>query len=227
MSEVLEWILDGSVASGVYAWVVEVEGLHVEDDGRAHAALTEVGDARRERWAGTLIGDIEGIEVARRLYRRFGIDPTRTRPSSEALLRRALKQQGFYRLNNVVDTGNWVSLEFLLPLGLYDRARIEGTRVRVRLGADGEQFEGIRKGPVNVGGRLCVSDAKGPFGSPTSDSLRTCIETSTRDVAAILFAPRDDASSHMEDLLQASGAALAERLVACGGTLRVSRSLQA
>lgn len=227
MSEDLEWILDGSVEPGVYAWIVEVEGLHVEDDGRAHAALTELGNARRERWAGVLIGDIEGIEVARRLYRRFGVDPTRTRPSSEALLRRALKQQGFYRLNNVVDTGNWVSLEFLLPLGLYDRARIEGSQVRVRLGAEGEHFEGIRKGPVNVGGRLCVSDAKGPFGSPTSDSLRTSIRASTRDVAAILFAPRDETSSRMEALLRASGIALADRLVACGGTLRVSRALRA
>ena len=221
MSEVLEWILDDSLAKGVFAWVVEVEGVRVEDDGHAHQALTELGRDLHARWAGVQIGQIEGIEVARRLYRRYGVDPTRTRPSSEALLRRALKGQGFYRLNNVVDTGNWVSLEFLLPLGLYDRAHIVGSQVRVRVGGEGENFEGIRKGPVNVGGRLCVSDEQGAFGSPTSDSLRTCIRDSTRDVAVILFAPSEGDPAH----LQRAGTALAERLVACGGSLRVSRAL--
>lgn len=229
MSGALQWSLDPSLSGGVGAWVVEVDGLQVVDDGHAHAALTRLGESLEQRWRGTLIGDIEGIEVARRLYRRYGVDPTRTRPSSEALLRRAMKRQGFYRIDNVVDTGNWVSLEFLVPLGLYDRAFIEGTQVRVRVGNEDESYEGIRKGPVNVGGRLCVSDARGAFGSPTSDSDRARIRATTRDVAAILFAPReasDEQDAPMHALLRTAGTALAERLVACGGTLRVSAPLR-
>lgn len=221
MREELQWRLDPSLEAGLRAWVVEVAGLQVRDDGLAHTALSALGERLHARWEGTLIGDVEGIDLARRLYRRYGVDPTRTRPSSEALLRRALKQQGFYRLNNVVDTGNWVSLEFLLPLGLYDRARIVGDVVTVRVGTPGEEFEGIRKGPVHVGGRLCVSDIEGAFGSPTSDSLRTSIRDGTRDVAAILFAPAESGAPE----LQHAGNALADRLVACGGRLLVSRGL--
>jgi len=73
---------------------------------------------------------------ARQLYRDIGIDPTKNRPSSEALLRRTLKGKGLYQINSVVDTCNFCSLQFLLPIGLYDFDKIEGC-VILRIGMDG------------------------------------------------------------------------------------------
>ena len=212
----LVWNIDPSVADQVIAHAVEIHKVHVEDTGKAFVQLAELGRTLAERHGGTTIGEIEGIGAARRLYRAFGVDPTRTRPSSEALLRRCLKGQDLYRINEAVDVCNWVSLEFLLPIGLYDRDRISGDATVVRVGSEGEEFAGIRKGPVHLNGRLCVSDDAGAFGSPTSDSLRTSVSEQTTSLAAILFAPHDlDAG-----LLEAAAHALAGRMALyCSGSV--------
>jgi len=207
----VKWTIHDDAAGRVRAWAVDVSGVTVRDTGRASAELEALGKRLGEEHQGRLIGSIEGIAEARDLYKAFGVDPTRTRPSSEALLRRCLKRQGFYRINEAVDVGNWVSLEFLLPLGLYDRGRIDGDVAIVRVGHEGEEYEGIRKGPVHLGGRLCVADATGAFGSPTSDSLRTSVSEQTRDLAAIVFGPVGIDPLRIE----AAARALAERLRDC------------
>jgi len=214
--EPLVWQYDESTGGRVAAWAVEIHAATVADTGQAFARLSELGQALGERHRGQLIGDIAGIGDARRLYKSFGIDPTRTRPSSEALLRRCMKGQDFYRINEAVDAGNWVSLEFLLPLGLYDRDLIAGDSARIRVGHEGEEFAGIRKGPVHVGGRLCVSDEEGAFGSPTSDSLRTSVSESTTRLVAVVFGPADGDPGRVSE----AGSAIGDRLATfCHGSL--------
>jgi DNA/RNA-binding domain of Phe-tRNA-synthetase-like protein len=131
---------------------------------------------------------IEALRPARTLYHAFGIDPSKTRPSSEALLRRVLQGKGLYAVNAVVDAANLASLAILLPVGLYDAAKVRGP-VTLRVGRDGEGYEGIRKDRVNVAGRPTLVDAEGPFGNPTSDSLRTSVTARTRSVWFVIFAP--------------------------------------
>ena len=128
--------------------------------------------------------------AVRGMYKRLGLDPTKTRPSNEALLRRVRKGEPLPRVNSLVDVINWCSLEFQLPYGLYDRAHIEGP-VTLRLGRDGEEYAGIRKDTVHVDGRLALVDDRGPFGNPTSDSSRTMVRPSTRDALIVVFAPAD------------------------------------
>src|SRR5215510_2474094 len=95
------------------------------------------------------------IAAVRSMYKRVGLDPTKTRPSSEALLRRVRKGDPLPRINSLVDVCNWCSLEFQLPYGLYDLGHVEGQAVQMRLGRDGESYPGIRKDDVHVGGRIC------------------------------------------------------------------------
>jgi DNA/RNA-binding domain of Phe-tRNA-synthetase-like protein len=122
------------------------------------------------------------------MYKRVGIDPTKRRPSSEALLRRVRKGEGLPRINSMVDVCNWCSLEFQLPYGLYDAAHIEGDVV-LRIGAAGESYPGIRKDEVHVGGRITLADSRGPFGNPTSDSARTMVTPATTRALVVVFAP--------------------------------------
>jgi DNA/RNA-binding domain of Phe-tRNA-synthetase-like protein len=150
-------------------------------------AAERLGAEYRERWAGTKPGQIAELGEARRLYRSCGMEPTRHRPSSEALLRRVLQGKGLYRISNLVDSCNLASLTFLLPIGMYDLARVEGD-VTLRLGTAGDEYAGIRKGPVHLEGRLGLFDTRGPFGSPTSDSARTCTGESTRTLLAVIMA---------------------------------------
>jgi DNA/RNA-binding domain of Phe-tRNA-synthetase-like protein len=148
----------------------------------------EVARAMQAARSGT-VGD---VARARALYRRFGVDPTRVRPSSEALLRRLKKGEPLPRVNSLVDVANTMSVQLQVPVGLYDMDKASGDELSIRLGAEGEGYTGIRKEHVNVAGRLCVADAAGPLGNPSADSARTMITTDTQRAAWIYFLPVTD-----------------------------------
>lgn len=154
--------------------------------------------------------------AVRTMYRRTGLDPTRRRPSSEALLRRVRKGEGLPRINSLVDVSNWCSLEFQLPYGLYDAARIQGDVV-LRLGHEGESYPGIRKDDVHVGGRITLADDAGPFGNPTSDSARTMVTTATTRALVVVFAPTEIDQRRLDRVLDVT----AQRMQEFTGALRV------
>ena len=162
--------------------VLWLEGASVvERDHRLDAPLAAAEAAARIR------PPLETGAV-RTMYKRVGLDPTKTRPSSEALLRRVRRGDTLPRINSMVDVCNWCSFEFQLPYGLYDAARIDGD-VELRLGRDGESYAGIRKDEVHVAGRIALADAGGPFGNPTSDSARTMVTVATTRALLVVFAP--------------------------------------
>lgn len=133
---------------------------------------------------------MDRLNITRSLYRKIGLDPTKTRPSSEALLRRVLKGNPLYQINSLVDTCNLCSLQLLLSLGLYDVSKIVGN-VQLRLGRENEGYEGIRKEFINVSERLTLADDLGPFGNPSADSARTMITEKTTDALFVIFVPAD------------------------------------
>jgi DNA/RNA-binding domain of Phe-tRNA-synthetase-like protein len=148
-------------------------------------------DAPLQRAAAAMRTAAESADVTaavRAMYKRVGIDPTKTRPSSEALLRRVRKGDPLPRINSLVDIINWTSLETQLPFGLYDLGHVRGDVV-LRLGRAGEQYAGIRKDAVHVEGRMTLADDDGPFGNPTSDSARTMVTTATTRALIVIFAP--------------------------------------
>jgi len=180
----MTFTLDPSLALIVRPGVLWFEGATVvEHDHRMDAPLAAAEAAVR-------INPPVETTAVRTMYKRVGIDPTKTRPSSEALLRRVRKGDTLPRINSMVDVCNWCSFEFQLPYGLYDAARIEGD-VTLRIGLERESYPGIRKDDVHVGGRIALVDAVGPFGNPTSDSARTMVTTATTRGLLVVFAPRE------------------------------------
>jgi DNA/RNA-binding domain of Phe-tRNA-synthetase-like protein len=154
-------------------------------------------------------GDVGGVARARELYRRFGLDPTRVRPSSEALLRRLKKGEPLPRINSLVDVANAMSVQLQVPVGLYDLGKVKGDELVIRLGVEGEGYSGIGKERVNVEGRICVADAEGPCGNPSADSARTMITTETDRAAWIYFLPvRDDDIDRTAELVAVFGRGL-------------------
>ena len=147
--------------------------------------------------------------AVRAMYRRFGVDPTKTRPSSEALLRRVRKGDGLPRINTVVDICNWCSLEFQVPYGLYDLAKIHGA-IELRAGRDGESYGGIRKDAVHVGGRLVLADDFGAFGNPTSDSARTMVTPEAESILTVIFAPASIGSDALGRMLETTSLRMRE-----------------
>ena len=154
-------------------------------------------------------GEVGGVARARELYRKFGLDPTRVRPSSEALLRRLRKGEPLPRINSLVDVANALSVQLQVPVGLYDLDKVKGDELVIRLGAKGEGYTGIGKEHVNVAGRICVADAEGPCGNPSADSARTMITIETERAAWIYFLPvREDDIDRTAELVAVFGRGL-------------------
>ena len=126
------------------------------------------------------------IVATRAGYKALGKDPARYRGSAEALLRRILSGKGFPQINTVVDIINLASVESLLPIGLYDLAHVQGD-ILFRAGRPSETYKGIGKYDLNLEGLPVFCDEAGPHGSPTSDSERTMVTSSTQKVLAILI----------------------------------------
>jgi len=195
----LERELAAIVRPGILWW----DGARVvERDARLDALLSQAEEHLR-----THPPDLSAS--VRAMYRRVGIDPTKTRPSNEALLRRLRKQEPLPRVNSLVDVINWCSVEFQLPYGLYDRGQIHGA-VELRLGRDGEEYAGIRKDLVHVAGRITLADQAGPFGNPTSDSARTRVTMTTTDALVVVFAPTDVDKMQMTSVLDTTAARIGE-----------------
>jgi len=146
------------------------------------------------------------IIATRAGYKALGKDPARYRGSAEALLRRLIAGKGMPRINNVVDVINLASVESRLPVGLYDLAHVDSA-IEFRAGRAGETYKGIGKYDLNLEGLPLFADAKGPHGSPTSDSERTMVTEATTRVLAIIISfggasALDSAIKRMNDLLE-------------------------
>lgn len=126
------------------------------------------------------------ILATRAAYKALGKDPARYRGSAEALLRRVIAGKGLPQINAVVDVINLVSVERRLSIGLYDLAYVSGEIV-FRAGRAGETYKGIGKYDLNLEGLPVFCDARGPHGSPTSDSERTMVTSETKQVLAVII----------------------------------------
>jgi DNA/RNA-binding domain of Phe-tRNA-synthetase-like protein len=177
------------VLPGVKLGVVEADGASVV---LVHPDLANVMDEvctrTRAEFTVESLAEAEPVRAVRAMFRDWGMDPSKYRPSSEALLRRVVQGKGLYRVSNVVDIGNLGSLETGWPYGCYDRSKISPP-VALRHGAAGEKYEGIGKQTWHLKGRPVLADPAGPFGSPISDSTRSMITESAKEVMIVIYAP--------------------------------------
>ena len=126
------------------------------------------------------------IAATREAYRRLGKDPSRYRPSAEALRRRLLRGLELYRIDTLVDLINLVSLRTGYSIGGFDADKIQGVDLCLGVGQAGEPFEGIGRGPLNIEGLPVWRDTLGGIGTPTSDHERTKMDVGTRHILAII-----------------------------------------
>jgi DNA/RNA-binding domain of Phe-tRNA-synthetase-like protein len=171
----------GKLALGVLEAAVEVS----QHD---QALWQEIDDcvARLAKTALESIASMKPVQALRATYKAIGTDPSRYRGSNEALLRRIVQGKGLYKVNTVVDINNLVSLESRRSVASYDCAKL-GDRIVFRRGVEGESYEGIGKGVINVQGLPVFADEGGPFGSSTSDSQRAMITPQTAQLLMVII----------------------------------------
>lgn len=156
----------------------------------------------RKRYTIETIKEIKPIYDTREAYKRCGKEPSRYRPSSEALCRRILKGNNLYNVNTAVDLVNVVSIETGFSIGAFDSSKISGDVITYCIGKDGEPYEGIGRGLLNIEGLPVWRDSIGGFGTPTSDHERTKIDIDSKELLIIInsYGGEDGLSGAVEKL---------------------------
>ncbi len=129
------------------------------------------------------------IQDMRQIFKAVGTDPSRYRPSAEALIRRLINGKSIPSINPVVDINNYISVKYRIPIGVYDLDEINPP-VDVRVGKEGERYQAINNRIFNLYRKIAAFDKNGGFGSPISDSKRTMTTIRTRNILVIFYAPR-------------------------------------
>lgn len=130
--------------------------------------------------------DISGIAATRRVYRACGKDPSRYRPASEALIRRVLQGKALYQIDTLVDLINLASMAFGYSIGGFDADKFVGNTLTLGIGKEGEPYEGIGRGMINIHGLPVYRDEIGGVGTPTSDHERTKITIDTTHLLVLI-----------------------------------------
>ena len=129
---------------------------------------------------------LSGIAATRAVYKKCGKDPSRYRPASEQLIRRMLQGKELYQIDTLVDLVNLASIAFGYSIGGFDADKIVGDTLTLGVGREGESYEGIGRGMLNIAGLPVYRDAQGGVGTPTSDNERTKMTLDTTHLLVLI-----------------------------------------
>ena len=130
--------------------------------------------------------ELSGIAATRAVYKRCGKDPSRYRPASEQLIRRMLQGKELYQIDTLVDLVNLASIAFGYSIGGFDADKIVGDTLTLGIGREGEPYEGIGRGMLNIAGLPVYRDRLGGVGTPTSDNERTKMTLGTTHLLVLI-----------------------------------------
>ena len=129
---------------------------------------------------------LPSIAATRNVYKACGKDPSRYRPASEQLIRRMLQGKELYQIDTLVDLVNLASIAFGYSIGGFDADKFVGDTLTLGVGREGEPYEGIGRGIINIAGLPVYRDAEGGVGTPTSDHERTKMTLSTTHLVVLI-----------------------------------------
>jgi len=127
-----------------------------------------------------------GIAATRRVYKACGKDPSRYRPASEQLIRRMLQGKELYQIDTLVDLVNLASIAYGYSIGGFDADKFVGDTLTLGVGREGEPYEGIGRGMLNIAGLPVYRDSQGGVGTPTSDHERTKMTMQTTHLLVLI-----------------------------------------
>lgn len=179
--EVLELVPDANL--GILSYSVEVEKSRGELLAYFNETVTEISSQLEI----SEIANLPRIKETREAYKALGKSPSQYRNASEAMLRRVVKGNGLYQINNVVDIQNIISIRSGFSIGSYDQDKLEGD-IQLRKAPAGERYDGIGKSDLNIENLPTLFDDRGAFGNPTSDSKRAIIQEGKRRIMSVVYA---------------------------------------
>ena len=167
--------------------------------GRVENVTVRSHVAELEAFKGEVIEEIRGSysretvkdNLTFRAYRDFfwkiKVDPTKTRPAAEALIRRVLRGRPLPKINSLVDAYNLASMKSEIAFAAFDADEL-GDSLLMRFAVEGEEFLGIGMAkPVHLTGSEVVIADNGKLVAiyPYRDAEEAKITQKTRNVLFI------------------------------------------
>ncbi len=186
------------------------------DPGLLQAAVRRTAEHARRTFDLETLSSQPAPAGLRRLFKAAGCDPTRYRPSSEALLRRLLKGEEMPVIHPLVDLNNCLSARLAVPCCVMAEEKL-APPFEFRAGRPGESYESLR-GSFNLEGKPSLVDAHGPCDAPIAGGERVKVSAGTKRVWLVAYLPAgvvtaEQAERQLEELLEAAPAA---RILATG-----------
>lgn len=197
-----------TVCPGFVGAAVEARAENTPHSDGLWAEIDALSERLRRELTPDAVKQLPSVEATRRVYRACGKDPSRYRPSGEALMRRVLQGKPLYQIDTLVDLVNLASMAFGYSIGGFDADKMAGDTLTLGIGRDGEPYEGIGRGPLNIAGLPVYRDAIGGVGTPTSDHERTKMTIDTRHVLFLVNGYDGDrtrvgqTAAYLQDLLR-------------------------
>ena len=165
---------------------VEAEVVNTPYSEELWKEIEALGNKFREELTTESLKEMTSIAATRRVYKLCGKDPSRYRPASEALIRRVLQGKELYQSDTLVDLINLASIAFGYSIGGFDADKFVGDTLTLGIGREGEPYEGIGRGMINIHGLPVYRDAQGGVGTPTSDNERTKMMLATTHLLVLI-----------------------------------------
>lgn len=165
---------------------VEAEVVNTPYQAELWKEIEAMGERFRAELTTESLKELPSIAATRRVYRDCGKDPSRYRPASEALIRRMLQGKELYQRDTLVDLINLASIAFGYSIGGFDADKFVGDTLTLGIGREGEPYEGIGRGMINIHGLPVYRDAEGGVGTPTSDNERTKMTLDTTHLVVLI-----------------------------------------
>jgi DNA/RNA-binding domain of Phe-tRNA-synthetase-like protein len=148
------------------------------------------------------------VNALRQMFRGAGCDPTRYRPSSEALIRRLLKGNPIPEIHPLVDVNNCLSARLAIPCCVMTTGTFESPLV-LRTGEPGESYESL-KGPFNLEKKPILADPIGPVDAPITGSKKVMVQPDTKSAWLVAYFPldtlkADEIANCLREICEASG----------------------
>lgn len=158
------------------------------------------------------------IRAYRDFYWKLGIDPTKTRPSGEALMRRVLHGDELPTISTAVDAYNLASMKTIIPVSGFDKDELSSP-FNVRFAEDGEPFTGIgAEKPIALKSNMLVlADKKRVLCIyPHRDADQTKITEKTKNILLVGYGAPGITAQQLEEAVET---ALNYIRATCGGEI--------
>jgi DNA/RNA-binding domain of Phe-tRNA-synthetase-like protein len=202
-------------------FVSQISGVKVETvNSRLEGFKETVTEETQRFYTAETLKDRPVLRAYRDFFWQVKVDPTKTRPAAEALIRRIVTGKPLPRINTLVDAYNLASVKTEVAIAAFDADKLRGD-LTMRFAERDEEFLGIGMDkPLRLqDGEIVVQDDEKLVAVyPYRDAEDSKVTEATRDVVLLFCGVPGISREKLVDTMKVTSEYVTKF---CGGTVKV------